>query len=249
MLGYFDLPDDERPSFITLYFEEPDHTGHAFGADDPHIDKAITFVDQMLGRLFDGLDARGVFEDVSIILLSDHGMVGTCDKKIIYLEDLAPWIYIPSGWADSLSPVLALRPSPDIDVKEVYQNITEALNSGKVANSEFLQVYLKEDFPARLHYSSSERIQPIIGIVAEGFKVEMKRSSAKECAGTHGYDNEALSMHPIFIAHGPQFAKGRKIPSFINVEVYNLITSILGIQGSANNGTLSFANSVLLSSE
>lgn len=249
VLAYFDLSEDKRPSLITLYFEEPDHTGHAVGADDPHIDKAIFRVDQMLGRLFDGLDARNVFEDVSIILLGDHGMVGTCDKKIIYLEDFAPWISIPSSWTDSLSPVLAVRPPLDVDVKEVFQNITEALKSGKVANSEFLQVYLKEDFPARLHYTGSDRIQPIIGIVAEGYKVERKRSSAKECAGAHGYDNEVLSMHPIFIAHGPQFGKGRQISSFINVEVYNLIAAILGIQGAANNGTLAFSNSVLLPSK
>ncbi|KAI5076185.1 hypothetical protein GOP47_0008250 [Adiantum capillus-veneris] len=248
VLAYFDLPDDKRPSLITLYFEEPDHTGHMVGADDPHIDKAIVRVDQMLGRLFDGLDARNVFDDVSIILLSDHGMVGTCDKKIIYLEDFAPWISMPSSWTDTLSPVLAVRPPPNVDVKEVYQNITEALSSGKVANSEFLQVYLKEDFPSRLHYSSSDRIPPIIGIVAEGYKLERKRSPAKECAGAHGYDNEASSMHPIFIAHGPQFAKGRQIASFVNVEVYNLIASILGIQGAANNGTLSFSRTVLLPS-
>ncbi|MCO5583943.1 hypothetical protein L7F22_037861 [Adiantum nelumboides] len=249
VLSYFDLPDDHRPSLITLYFEEPDHTGHKVGADDPHIDKAIIRVDQMIGRLLDGLDARNVLEDVSIILLSDHGMVGTCDKKIIYLEDFAPWISMPSSWTDSLSPVLAIRPPSDVDTKEVYQNITEALNSGKVTNSEFLQVYLKEDFPARLHYSNSDRISPIIGIVAEGYKLERKRSPAKECAGTHGYDNEASSMHPIFIAHGPQFAKGRQISSFINVEVYNLIATILGIQGAANNGTHSFSPTVLLPSK
>ncbi|KAH7280560.1 hypothetical protein KP509_36G002700 [Ceratopteris richardii] len=248
VLAYFDLPEEQRPSLITLYFEEPDHTGHQVGADDPHISEAITRIDQMVGRLIDGLDAKNVFDDVSIILLSDHGMVGTCDKKIIYLEDFEPWISIPRDWADELSPVLGLRPPSDVDVKEVYQNITEALNSGKVANSEFLQVYLKEDLPARLHYSKSERIQPIIGMVAEGYKVEMKRSSAKECGGAHGYDNEFLSMHPIFIAHGPQFGSGRQIPSFTNIEVYNLIASILNIEGAANNGTFSLANTALLPS-
>lgn len=35
----------------------------------------------MIGRLVDGLEKRGGFEDVSIIMVGDHGMVGTCDKK------------------------------------------------------------------------------------------------------------------------------------------------------------------------
>lgn len=249
VLEYFDLPSDQRPSFISLYFEEPDHTGHAVGADDPHIDAAVRFVDEMLGRLLDGLESRGVLDDVSIIFLGDHGMVGTCDQKMIYMEDFSPWIDIPSGWAESLSPVLAIRPPPDVDLMEVYENMTAALKSGKVGNSEFLQLYLKEDLPARLHYSSSNRIQPIIGIVAEGYKVSMKRSEAKECAGTHGYDNEVLSMHPIFVAHGPQFARGWQIPSFINVEIYNLIATILQVKGALNNGSVSFPNTILLPSE
>eukprot|EP00250_Pteridium_aquilinum_P017988 c23886_g1_i1 orf=47-1552(-) len=246
VLGYFDLPDDERPSFISLYFEEPDHTGHIVGPDDPHMDAAITFVDQMLGSLFDGLDERGIFDDVSIILVSDHGMVGTCDTKVIYLDDFAPWVNISGEWVDTLTPLFTLWPPSELDVEEVYQNMTDALNSGEVENSEFFKVYLKEDFPARFLYSSSERVEPIIGIVAEGYKLDWSRSSIKQCGGAHGYDNELLSMRPIFVAHGPQFAKGRKLPTFVNVEIYNLIATILGIEAAPNNGTASFPDSVLL---
>ncbi|KAI5060380.1 hypothetical protein GOP47_0024800 [Adiantum capillus-veneris] len=246
VLGYFDLPDDEMPSFISLYFEEPDHTGHIVGPDDPHMDAAVTFVDQMLGRLLDGLDERGIFEDVNIILVSDHGMVGTCDTKVIYLEDFRPWINISAEWADTLTPMLALRPPAELSVEEVYQNMTEALSSGMVENSEFLKVYLKEELPSRLLYSSSERVEPIIGIVAEGYKIELSRSPNKECAGAHGYDNTALSMRAIFVAHGPLFAQGCKLESFANIEVYNIITRILKITGAANNGSSGFADSVLL---
>ncbi|MCO5582426.1 hypothetical protein L7F22_036321 [Adiantum nelumboides] len=246
VLGYFDLSEDEMPSFISLYFEEPDHTGHIVGPDDPHMDAAITFVDQMLGRLFDGLDERGIFEDVTIILVSDHGMVGTCDTKVIYLEDFQPWINISAEWTDTLTPIFSLRPPAELSVEEVYQNMTEALSSGMVENSEFFKVYLKEELPSRLYYSSSERVEPIIGIVAEGYKLELSRSLDKECAGAHGYDNAALSMRAIFVAHGPQFLQGRALPSFANIEVYNIITRILNITGAANNGSSSFADSVLL---
>ncbi|RYR19772.1 hypothetical protein Ahy_B03g064655 isoform I [Arachis hypogaea] len=125
--------------------------------------------------------------------------------------------------------------------------MNQGLSSGKVENGKYLKVYLKEDLPSRLHYSASDRIPPIIGLLEEGFKVKQKRSKNKECGGSHGYDNEFFSMRSIFIGHGPQFARGRKIPSFENVQIYNLVTFILNIKGAPNNGSASFAKDVLLS--
>jgi len=133
-----------------------------------------------------------------------------------------------------------------VDVGEVFKNITKGFGSGKVKNAEFVKMYLKEDLPARLHFSGSERIQPIIGMVAEGYRLAEKRTNRSMCGGAHGYDNAYLSMRTIFFGRGPQFAKGRKVPSFENVQLYNVMTSILGISGAPNNGTSSFAETVLL---
>ncbi|KAL2342616.1 hypothetical protein Fmac_003901 [Flemingia macrophylla] len=246
VLGYFDLPSDQIPDFMTLYFEDPDHQGHKVGADDPQITQAVARIDSMMGRLIKGLEERGVFEDVSVIMVGDHGMVGTCDKKLIFLDDLAPWVDVNVDWVVTHTPVLAVRPPSGYDPKEVVAKMNEGLRSGKVENGKFLRVYLKEDLPSRLHYSASDRIAPIIGLIEEGFKVEQKRTKRQECGGSHGYDNAVFSMRTIFIGHGPQFARGRKIPSFENVEIYNLIISILKIKGAPNNGSASFAQSVLL---
>ncbi|CAN1338039.1 Ectonucleotide pyrophosphatase/phosphodiesterase family member 3 [Linum perenne] len=190
---------------MTLYFEDPDHQGHQVGPDDPQITEAVANIDGLIGRLIDGLEKRGVFEDVTVIMLGDHGMVGTCDKKLIFLDDLAEWVNIPKEWVPYYSPL-----------------------------------------PIRLHYSDSERIPPIIGILGEGFKVEQKRTMGQECGGAHGYDNAYFSMRTIFIAHGPQFAKGVKVPSFENIQIYNVIASILNIKGAPNNGSSSFPQSILL---
>lgn len=248
VLGYFDLPADEIPVFITLYFEDPDYQGHQVGPDDPQITAAVARIDQMLGRLIDGLEKRGVFEDVTVILVGDHGMVGTCDKKLIFLDDLSPWIEIPHDWVQSTTPVLAIRPPEGVSTVEVVAKMNEGLSSGKVENGNYLKMFLKEKLPERLHYSESYRIPPIIGILEEGYKVEMKRSKSRECGGAHGYDNAFSSMRTIFMAHGPQFERGRKVPSFENVEIYNVITTILKLKGAPNNGSSAFPASILLSS-
>ncbi|XP_019192436.1 PREDICTED: ectonucleotide pyrophosphatase/phosphodiesterase family member 3-like [Ipomoea nil] len=244
VLKYFDLPDDEIPSFMTLYFEDPDHQGHKVGPDDPQITEAVGRIDGLIGRLIQGLEERGIFEDVSIIMLGDHGMVGTCDKKLIFLDDLAPWIKIPEDWIQYYTPLLAIRPPANYSAKDVVSKMNEGLKSAN--NGQYLKVSLKEELPSRLHYSDSDRIPPIIGLVDEAFKVEQTNTKTAECGGAHGYDNAFFSMRTIFIAHGPQFARGRKIPSFENVQIYNLVTTILNIDGAENNGTVSFPDEVLL---
>ncbi|KAG2249587.1 hypothetical protein Bca52824_089215 [Brassica carinata] len=246
ILSYFDLPSNEIPSFMTLYFEDPDHQGHQVGPDDPRITEAVVNIDRLIGRLIDGLEKRGIFEDVTMIMVGDHGMVGTCDKKVIVLDDLASWINIPSSWVHYYTPMLVIKPPSSHNPADVVAKMNQGLGSGKVENGEYLKVYLKEDLPSRLHYVDSDRIPPIIGMVDEGFKVVQKRSKAQECGGAHGYDNDFFSMRTIFMGHGPMFAKGRKVPSFENVEIYNLISTILGLKAAPNNGSEGFSSNVLL---
>ncbi|KAJ3680948.1 hypothetical protein LUZ60_015437 [Juncus effusus] len=248
VLGYFDLPKKQRPDFVGLYFSDPDSQGHEFGPDDPAITKAVAHIDSLIGRLISGLEKRNIFDDVNIILLGDHGMVGTCDGKLIFLDDLLDWVEIKSDWVQSESPLLAITPSNGVSAADIVEKMNQGLGSGKIQNGNHLKIYLKEDLPERFHYADSYRIPPIIGILDEGYKVELSRNeSVKECGGAHGYDNEYFSMRTIFIAHGPKFAMGRKVKSFKNVEVYNVMANILNLKGAPNNGSASFANSILLS--
>lgn len=182
---------------------------------------------------------------MSIILLGDHGMVGTSDKKVIFLDDLKPWITIPPDWVQFQYPVLSIGPPTGVSPSEVVTKMRKRSAWGKVQNGKWLKVHLKEDLSSRLHYSKSDRITPIIGLVDEGSKVEQSDTNKQESAGDHGYDNALLSMRSIFIGHGPRFARGREVPSFENVEIYNVITLILKTKGAPNTGSASFANSLL----
>ncbi|CAK9134944.1 unnamed protein product [Ilex paraguariensis] len=247
VLNYFDMPSSEIPVLMTLYFQDPDAQGHEVGPDDPDITEAVGRIDSMIGRLIQGLKKRGIFEDVHIVLVGDHGMVGTCDKKLIFLDDLAPWIKISSSWVEADKAQLGIRPPANYSLVDVVANMTKGLK--KVNNGKHLKVYLKEKLPKRLHYAASDRISPIIGLVDEGFTVTQSRPGGeKYCGGAHGYDNNYFSMRSIFIGHGPRFAKGKKVASFKNVEIYNIVTSILDIKGAPNNGTRGFPNKILVPS-
>nr|PNR50592.1 hypothetical protein PHYPA_009778 [Physcomitrium patens] len=181
VLGYLDLPSELRPSLITLYFEEPDEEDHVYGPDAPQITEQIVRIDRMVGKLMDGLQERGILDDVTIIIIGDRGMLGTCPDRVICLEDLKPWIEIPDDWVDSYFPILSIRPPSAVDVRSVLKNITNGFASGQVKNAEFVNIYLKEDLPARLHFPAGNRIQPIIGMVAEGYRLEAQRTNKSMC--------------------------------------------------------------------
>ncbi|MGD0483536.1 MAG: ectonucleotide pyrophosphatase/phosphodiesterase, partial [Gemmatimonadales bacterium] len=60
VLAWLDLPDAQRPSVLLLYLSDTDDAGHRYGPDAPQMADAIRQVDAMVGRLVDGLRARGL---------------------------------------------------------------------------------------------------------------------------------------------------------------------------------------------
>jgi predicted AlkP superfamily pyrophosphatase or phosphodiesterase len=120
-------------------------------------------------------------------------------------------------------------------------------------------VSTKEDLPARLHFGNnptigmhSDRIPPIVGIVAEGWTLQAGPEVERPQGGSHGFDNQLHSMATTFIGWGPAFAAtaGSIVPAFDIVEVYGILGTVLGLTGLApNNGTAATVQRVLGCSE
>ena len=56
--------------------------------------------------------------------------------------------------------------------------------------------------------------------------------------GDHGYDNALLSQHATFIASGPAFRSGIVVEPIENIEIYNIMAHILGLEPAPNDGDL-----------
>jgi hypothetical protein len=54
-----------------------------------------------------------------------------------------------------------------------------------------------------------------------------------------------MSMGATFIAAGPAFKKGRTVPPFQNIHVYELLCEVLGLTPAENDGSLDSVRSVL----
>lgn len=230
VLAWLDLPAQRRPGFLTLYFSDVDHAGHDNGPDSPEVKTAIQNIDVLLGRLIAGLEKREILDRVNVIIVSDHGMTTVTSERVIYLDD-----YLDLNQVEIVdwNPIVAIRPR-EMNEDAIYQKLAVA--------HPHLQVYRKNEIPARLHYQDNRRIAPIIGIADDGWKISSHgRRKTREgfyTTGEHGYDNRLVAIRAIFIAHGPAFKSGLVVEPFQNIHIYNLICAILRLRPAPNDGSI-----------
>lgn len=229
VMAWLDMPSGKRPRFISLYFDEPDHSGHEFGPDSPEVVAAIERVDSNIVLLEKGIAERNLTDKVDVIIVSDHGMTPLSRDSVIFLDD---YINIKDVEIIDWSPVIAIRPKEG-KKETVYKSLKNAHPK--------LAIYKKGEVPKKFHYNDNPLIQPIVGITALGWTVTTKKyfksHKNKATGGTHGYDPAYADMHTIFIAKGPSFKKGITVKPFENVHIYELMCRVLKIKPSPNDGT------------
>ncbi len=60
--------------FVSMYFGEPDSTGHKYGPDSPERRAMVRQVDRTIGYLRSAAERNGLSERLNIIITADHGM-------------------------------------------------------------------------------------------------------------------------------------------------------------------------------
>lgn len=236
VLDWLRLPVGQRPAIVTLYFSDVDHESHNVGPDAPGTDRAIASVDSAVGALWAGIREGGLQDQVNLVVVSDHGMAATSRDRMIFLDDyLEQGSYRVVDW----SPVAMIVPAPGKE-EEVYQRLSKAPH---------LATYRRWEVPARYHFRASPRITPIVSIADEGYTITTRAVFARVprvvLGGMHGYDNALPSMGALFVATGPAFPRGREVPRVRAVDLYDLMTDLLGLRPAPNDGSLDSIRVVL----
>lgn len=240
VLQWIDLPSQQRPRIITLYFDRIDNAGHEYGPEYAAVDTAVRIVDKAIGGLIEGLKARNLFESTTLVIVSDHGMASVEKERTVYLDDLLTS-------SDSVrivdwGVVMSLWPKPGAE-----ERIFRSVNGVHPRMSAFT----KNEIPERWHYRQNKRVAPIVLVADDGWIITSRGDQSywrrREKGGNHGYDNQAPSMRAIFIARGPAFEAGRIVEPFENIHIYDLLCSLLQIIPSPNDGNMNVAKSLMKS--
>lgn len=228
LLKWLDVPPAERPRFLTLYFYYVDSVGHSAGPSSAALNAELTKVDTAIGNLVTGLEKRGLLARTNILVTADHGMSEVGPANRIFLDDIIDpaRLHIIASGADAL-----IAPAPGIPVSEV---------AGKLAGKHGkMQCWRKEQVPARLHFSKHPRIPPIVCMAEPGWTITTRAryKAPANATGGHGYDPATPDMAALFVAAGPAIASGKSLPPISNLEVYPLLTKLIGIRGEATGRT------------
>jgi predicted AlkP superfamily pyrophosphatase or phosphodiesterase len=232
VLDWLDLPAAERPDLLTLYFSSVDSAGHRDGPDSERVRRAISGIDRDLGRLLAGLEKRELLGAMHIIVVSDHGMSAISRERTIVLDEYLPLDRVRvSDWGPAAQ-IWAERMSVD--------EIVQALGKAHPR----LRVWRKADIPERYGFQAHRRVPDVLAEADLGWTIEsrsfLNNPKNRLAEGMHGWDPAHADMHGIFIAHGPAFTPGSRLPAFVNVEIYNLLANLLGIESADNDGDPDF---------
>lgn len=228
ILAWLELPPRERPSFLALYFSHIDTVGHRSGPDSRELAAAVEAVDRDLGRLFDGLEARGLFSRMHVLVVSDHGMAEIAPERTIFLDDyldlsrvrVSNWGPAAHIWANGLP----------------ADEIVAALAGAHPR----LRVWEREKIPTRYHFRDHPRVPDVLAEADPGWMISshehVESMGGAPPRGMHGWDPEHPDMQGIFVAHGPAFAAGSRTDRVEAIDLYELMAALLELRPAPNDG-------------
>tara|TARA_B100000029_G_scaffold315475_1_gene307896 strand:+ start:1 stop:1194 length:1194 start_codon:yes stop_codon:yes gene_type:complete len=231
VIEWLELPLDERPKLVCLYFNEPDHAGHVYGADSKEVNDQIKASDYILGYLMNSLKQLDIYDNINIIIVSDHGMVDVSEERVINIDDFN----LP-GTIEGRGPIMNYKINSDDLDKILDINIPHVQLKSSIKNNQ-------------LHYHNP--FYDFLLIADEGWMMYSNKDIEKyngklPVKGMHGYDASSMNMHAIFYAYGPKFKSGFAIDTFELIHVYPILCELLGIKPYENiDGSLKVLQPIL----
>lgn len=242
--AYLTLGLDERhPDLAFVWISDPDHTAHNKGVGSETTNEALRLADAEIGRIEDGLQARGVLDRTNIIVVSDHGF-STHNDHLKLAALVAPFAQrLPDG-------------SPDIVVTEGAINFRGAVDPARVTA---IVAMLQKQPPAGAIFTRSKPGGGAEGIVPGTLSFGLARwnharsaeilvsanwNADKNEAGYAGKTTDSgvaghgtsspYDIHNTLIAAGPDFREHAvsEVPTS-NVDLAPTLLRLLGIKAPA----------------
>lgn len=230
-IEWLEYPILSRPKLICLYFNEPDHAGHIYGANSLEVNEQIKISNDILGYLFKSISKLNIFNKINIIIVSDHGMVDVSKERVINIDD-----YEIPGIIDGKGPVVSIKLDSDIDFS-IDELIIPNVSITPAVNNDFLNYH--------------NPLYDFLLVADEGWMIYdndylKKYKNKLPVIGMHGYYSDYKNMHSIFYAYGPRFKSGYEIDTFELIDIYPLLCDILDIKPNEDiDGNLKVLKNIL----
>jgi predicted AlkP superfamily pyrophosphatase or phosphodiesterase len=237
VVNWLNLPADRRPHLITFYLPWADDAGHTYGPNSPQVAASVALIDSTVDALTRAVATTGL--NVNYIFVSDHGMSE---------PDTQHPLPTPSALDTSKFFISGDRMVVELIAKDP-RDIEPTYEALKKEAREF-DVYLRANMPAHLHSATADDWHNRIGdiILLPHYPKLFNLYNHTLDKGQHGYDPATVKeVQAIFYAWGPAFKQHVQIAPFPNVDIYPLITQLLGLTVTEPiDGTKELADEVLV---
>lgn len=223
VISWLQLPEEVRPHLVMWYIEEPDGIGHFATPDSSAVIDKVEELDRVLNHFFNNARELDIFDKIDFIVLSDHGMATYYPENYVNLNDYLPrdsFDYIFDGVPTMLYP----KPSFTDSAYAILQRVPR------------VTAWRKSEIPEKYVYGTHPRIGELLVMPDVGTMLQFRDKPRIFLGGAHGYDNFSPEMEAIFYAAGPSFKKGAELPVMANVNLYLIISTLLGLDPAPNDG-------------
>jgi predicted AlkP superfamily pyrophosphatase or phosphodiesterase len=237
-IAWLELPEKDRPHFISLYFSFTDTQGHNTGTNSLETNEAVLRADSVLGLLTKRIAKLKLA--VNIIVVSDHGML-----ELKQTEET----FITLGKLFNISDTSVVYVNGGTQA-HLYTRHADSLYHVLKEKENHFKVYRRQEFPAQWHYNHP-RSGDVLIVADPGYYIQevsnsWSKPSAKNVFGAHGFDPYTVKeMQGIFYAKGPNIKRGITLPPFNNIHVYPLIAKILGLQIPVVDGDIAVLGKIV----
>jgi predicted AlkP superfamily pyrophosphatase or phosphodiesterase len=227
VVRWLDLPDDTRPRLILSWWHGADRPGHQNGPESDAVMHALREQDGSLAQLLRAIDARQLWQNLTLIVVSDHGMTAI-DRRI----DLGPVL----AQAQIGAQVFQSDGVASVWLQQPAQRDAALAAIRGVAG---VRAYPGTEVPEALRYRVPSRVGDIVALCdppaffdprrgLEAWYVRLSMLFGGRY-GAHGYDPGHPDMGGIFLALGRGVRPGTTLPPVRAIDVAPTVTTLLGI--------------------
>jgi arylsulfatase A-like enzyme len=234
ILAWLDLPEPRRPGLLMSWWHGADHAGHESGPDAAETREALREQDAELGRLIAGISQRARWGEVTLIVVSDHGMLAA--RAALDANDLLEDAGV-AGHAVNANALALVR---------LADSAGAAAAARKLAGADpRIRAYARSELPPALRFAHENvgdvvlLAEPPLAFLDAWSRLDLWRSLSALWGGevgVHGYDPEATpEMRAIFFALGRGVPHGNRLPAVRALDVAATVARLLGIAPPEHN--------------
>lgn len=234
ILAWLDLPEAARPRLVMSWWHGADGAGHENGPEAEETRAALREQDVQLARLVEGIEARGLWRELTLLVVSDHGMLAA--EEVVDARDL---LY-QAGLAGR-----AINASALAFVYLADASTAESAAQRLAAAEPRIRAIPRARLPleSRLAHPNAGDVllfaEPPLAFLEAYEGLDLLRRAAWLWGGevgVHGYDPEKFpEMRGVFYALGRGVAPGARLGRVRALDVAATAARLLGIAPPAQN--------------